>query len=55
MTSREVGAALRDMKNGKMYTKCLSERRIPTACKNAKILILFKKGTMKNTKMYNPI
>ena len=27
----------------KRYTKCLSERRIPTAWKNAKMMIIFKK------------
>ena len=26
----------------KLYTKCLSERRIPTAWKNAKVMIIFK-------------
>ena len=25
----------------KVYTKCLSERRIPTAWKNAKMMIIF--------------
>ena len=32
----------------KLYTKCLSKRRIPTAWKNAKMIIIFKKGNKKN-------
>ena len=80
ITSWEVEAALRDMKNGtatgndhinietlkagentisktfaKPYTKCLSERRIPTAWKNAKMVIIFKKGNKKDLKKYRPI
>ena len=67
--SWDVGAALRDIKNGttigndhinietlkagedtiskkfaKLYTKCLSERRIPTAWKNAKMMIILRRG-----------
>ena len=37
------------------YTKCLSERRIPTTWKNAKMMIIFKKGNKKNVKNYRPI
>ena len=76
----EVGAALRDMKNGtatgnhhidietlkagegtisktlaKLYTKCLSKRRIPTAWKNAKMVIIFKKGNKKDLNNYRHI
>ena len=36
----------------KLYTKCLSERRIPTAWKNSKMIIIFKKGNKKNLKNY---
>ena len=36
----------------KLYTKCLSERRIPTAWKNAKMVIIFKKGNKKVIKNY---
>ena len=28
----------------KLYIKCLSEKRIPTAWKNAKMIVIFKKG-----------
>ena len=80
ITSWEVEAALRDMKNGtatgndrinietlkagedtisntlaKLYIKCLSERRIPTAWKKAKMMIIFKKGNKKDLKNYRPI
>ena len=39
----------------KLYTKCLSERRIPTAWKNAKMMIRFKNGNKKDLKNYRPI
>ena len=39
----------------KLYTKCLSERRIPTAWKNAKMMIIFKKGNTKDLKNYMPL
>ena len=39
----------------KLYTKCLSERRIPTAWKNAKMMIFFKKGNKKDLKNHRPI
>ena len=80
ITSWEVEAALRDMKNGtatgidhikietleagedtisktfaKLYTKCLSERRISTAWKNVKMVIIFKKGNKKDLKNYRQI
>ena len=80
ITSWEVEAGLRDMKNGtatgndhinietlkagedtisntlaKLYTKCLSERRIPTAWKNAKMMIIFKKVNNKELTNYRPI
>ena len=35
----------------KLYTKCLSERRIPTAWKNTKMVITFKKGNKKDLKI----
>ena len=38
-----------------LYTKCLSESRIPTAWKNAKMMIIFKKGNKKELKNYRPI
>ena len=38
----------------KLYTKCLSERRRPTAWKNAKMMIIFKKGNKKDPKNYRP-
>ena len=80
ITSWEVKASLRDMKNGtapgnnrinietlkagkdtilktfaKLYTKCLSKRRILTGWKNAKMMIMFKKGNKKDFKNYRPI
>ena len=36
----------------KLYTKCLSKRRIHTAWKNAKMVIIFKKGNKKDLKNY---
>ena len=39
----------------KLYTKCLSERRIPTAWKNTKIMIIFTNGNKKDLKNYRPI
>ena len=37
------------------YTKCLSERRIPRACKNAKMMKIFRKGNKKDVKNYRPL
>ena len=60
-------AALRNKKNGtgigtissktltKLYANCLPERRIPTAWKNAKMMIILKKGDKKDLKNYRPI
>ena len=39
----------------KLYTKCLSERRIPTEWKYFKMVIIFKKGNKKDLKNYRPI
>ena len=39
----------------KLHVKCLSERRIPTAWKNAKMVIIFKNGNKKDLKNYRPI
>ena len=39
----------------KLYTKCISERRIPTTWKNAKMVIIFKKGNQNDIKNYRPI
>ena len=39
----------------KLYTKCLSERRITTAWKNPVIVIIFKKGNKKDLKNYRQI
>ena len=39
----------------KLYTKCLSERRIPIARKNDKMAIMFKKGNKKDLNNYRPI
>ena len=80
ITSWEVEAALRDMKNGtatgndhiniktlkagedtisktlaKLYTKCLSDKQIPSAWKNDKMIIIFKNGNKKDLKNYRPI
>ena len=37
----------------KLYTKCITERRIPKTCKEANMVIFFKKG--KDIKNYTPI
>ena len=42
-------------KLAKPYTKCLSQTGIPTAWKNAKMMIIFKKGNKKDLKNYRPI
>ena len=39
----------------KLYTKCISERRIPATWKNAKMVIIFKKGNQNDIKNYRPI
>ena len=39
----------------KLYTKCLSERRLPTAWKNAEMVVFVKGGTKKDTKNCRPI
>ena len=39
----------------KLYTKCLSERRIPTAWNNARMMTIFKKENKKDLKNYRPI
>ena len=38
-----------------LYTKCLSERRTPTAWKNAKMLIIFEKGNKEDHNNYRQI
>ena len=38
----------------KLYTKCLSEGRIPTAWKDSKMMIIFKKDNKKDLKNYTP-
>ena len=32
----------------KLYTKCLSERQVPTAWENAKMVIIFEKGNKRD-------
>ena len=39
----------------KLYTKCLSKRRIPAAWQNANMTIIFNKGNKKDFKNYRPI
>ena len=39
----------------KLYTKYLSERRIRTVWKNAKMMIVFKKENKKDIQNYRPI
>ena len=39
----------------KLYTKCITERRIPKTWTEANMVIFFKKGNRKDTKNYRPI
>ena len=39
----------------KLYTKCITERRIPNTWKEANMVIFFKKGNRKEIKNYRPI
>ena len=39
----------------KLYTKCITERRIPKTWKEANMVIFFKKGNRKYTKNYRSI
>ena len=39
----------------KLYTKCITERRIPKTWKEANMVIFFKKGNRKYTTNYRPI
>ena len=39
----------------KLYTECLSKKRIPTAWKNAKMVIFFRKENKKDLRNYRPI
>ena len=39
----------------KLYTKCITERRIPKTWKEANMVICFKKGNRKDIKNYRPI
>ena len=39
----------------KLYTKCITERRIPKTWKEANMVIFFKKGNRKNINNYRPI
>ena len=39
----------------KLYTKCITERRIPQTWKEANMVIFFKKGNRKDIKNYRPI
>ena len=42
-------------KLAKLHIKCLSERRIQIAWENTKMVIIIKKGNMKDIKNYRPI
>ena len=39
----------------KLYTKCITERRIPKTWKEANMVIFFKKGNRKDMKNYRPV
>ena len=39
----------------KLYTKCITERRIPKTWKDTNMVIFFKKGNRKDIKNYRPI
>ena len=39
----------------KLYTKCITERRIPKTWKEANMVIFFKKGNRKDIKNFRPI
>ena len=39
----------------KLYTKCITERRIPKTWKEENMVIFFKKGNRKDSNNYRPI
>ena len=51
----KVGEDTISLAHAKLYTKCLSERGIPTAWKNDKMMVIFKKGNKKDLKNYRHI
>ena len=51
----KAGDATRAKQLAKLYTNCITERRIPKTWKEANMVIFFKKGNRQDIKNYRPI
>ena len=51
----KAGGSILIRELAKLFTDCLKHRKIPTTWKNARMIIIFKKGNRKDIKNYRPI